>query len=128
MIVFPMTCLYRRGRKNVLTRLSSRVCGWNVLVQVEDVVRVKGVLERREPGQLLGRIRTSYASHPVVAQHVHIDPARVALQAGRALPGSGYSPLVLSRIRPAGGADVLERCATLAKRGRLVGHVCDRPA
>src|SRR6266550_3939257 len=47
----------------------------DVLVQVEHVVRVVAILERRQPGELLGRVGAADALGSFVAEHVDVRPA-----------------------------------------------------
>ncbi len=51
----------------------------DVLVEVEDVVRVDGVLERSQPGQHRCRVGAVHAGLPVVAERVDVCPARKRL-------------------------------------------------
>src|SRR3712207_975044 len=85
----------------------------DVLVEVEDVVRVDGVLERGQPGQLLRRVGPLHALLSLVAEHVDVDPAGERLQAAGTLPGGDHRRLVLGRVGPPGGAHVLEPRAPL---------------
>src|SRR6266567_9284531 len=90
--------------------------GPDVLVEVEDVVRVVRVLQRRQSGQLLGRVRAADTCRPLVVQSVDVRPAgegveRAAVPACRCDPG-----LVLVRAVPPRGADELERGVAVAER------------
>ena len=105
-------------------------CRADVLVQVEDVVRVVRVLERGQPGQLRGRVCPPHARPaPSSPSDVDVDAAGERLQRAQRPAGAPRSALVvLGGVGPPRGGDELERRVAVAERRRVVGHVGDRAA
>ena len=99
----------------------------DVLVEVEDVLRVDGVLERGQPGQHRRRVGAAHAGLPVVAERVDVCPAGERLDPASALPDRRHPVRVLGGVGPAGGPDVFEGRPAVPESRRVRRNVGDRP-
>src|SRR3954465_9855978 len=70
----------------------------DVLVQVEDVVRVIGGLEGRQPGELRRRVRAADTLLALVAERVDVHAAGEGVQCRRAATGRGDARPVLGGV------------------------------
>src|SRR4051812_42769312 len=101
--------------------------GLDVVIEVEDVRRVVGVLEGGQPRSLLLGVGAAYAGGSLVAEGVHVGAGgeRVELCGGASC--GAHARRVLGGIGPLGAGDVLEARVTMAKGGRVVIGIGDRP-
>src|SRR3954454_14853062 len=83
--------------------------GLDVLVEVEHVVRVVGVLEGNELGELGGHVGAPDALGALVGQRVDVDAAGERGHGGRTAPGGRDPGLVVGLVGPAGAGAELEK-------------------
>src|SRR5213078_4173790 len=99
----------------------------DVVVEVEDVGRVVGLLERGEAG--VGRLAVGRVRGVVVAEEVHVGAAGRGV-AGGGDRGAGPVAVRVGRGRVVIAGDGVEHVGhrPLGERGGVVGHACDGAA
>jgi hypothetical protein len=98
------------------------------VIEVEDILRVIPVLQRRQPGKFVGPIGPSHPVLSLVGQDVHVDAVGERLEGGAVTTGCRDPLFILCRIGPAGGRDEFDQHVAMGEGGLVVGERGDGSA
>ncbi len=105
------------------------LCTWSdVLIEVEDVVRVVTPLESGEPSQLVCRVCPTDATFTLIGKHIDVYPARVRLKYSAVPAGGGHTLAILCCVGPASSGYELNQRVAVTEGAVFVRCRRDRAA
>src|SRR5689334_18074267 len=99
--------------------------GGDVVVEVKNVVRVVGVLDRGQARALGLGVGAAYACRALVAERVDISAHCERLELGGCLPCRSHPQAVLAGIAPFHSGDIFKARVAVAERRLVIADVGD---